>query len=794
MEPLNPMRKMKKEREQNIFDAPPYCQKEFPVIPLVDECLPVPLRLEVSDATRIMYFMENFNGISSQELEFDINTYLKEACQASDVFIIHIMRISQQGRVQMLTDRVLENEVIMPLSRKTIDSIIKWDGRNYVCSKELDPEVRKICRAVMGKKGDPMHVIPILCRCRRDKDSTLRFHGNPVALVCLLNCEKIDYYVLRATQELFRYCSTTLINTMEGEEEARLKKNCHLLLEGSKSLFRNIHNLDKLVKEIMLSARNLTDAERCSLYLLDPEHLHWVSRVFSPEPAAGLLEVRIAMDQAIAAHVAAVGRTLNIPNAYEHPLFHRGEDAATGVRTRNILCFPIRDERELLVGVGQLSNKKNGTFDVFDEQIVEAFSMNCGISFMHSLMFRKLEECVTRSRMAQEIMIYKIQVTMEDVAQVLCCKTVHRIPYFDMYEFLTRSIITPETVCYVLRMFDDLDYLRKFKIRDITLIKFFLTIKNVYRENPFTNWQHGFATGHFVYCMLKQLGLVDNRYISPLEGLALLIAGFCHDVDHLGCTNPFILTTKSALANFFSSELCMKARHSLNQTLTILNLEGCNILEGLNDRDYNICIELIKDLILSTDLSIHLKLLYKQKKICTEFYQNFNSAHRYYLCSLLMTAADLSDFGKDWANTKRISWYLLEEFFKFGDMEKLREREPITAMNREHAKVPDLLVEFLEEICLPVFSIFSTLFPELETLRFNLEDNIEIWKRLIDYFVEQELSGRMGLDVLLSDGLDAEVHKIREEIRKEKLEAAVPIEEEEEEVQKIHEEGSNFSM
>ncbi|KAL3289241.1 hypothetical protein HHI36_003673 [Cryptolaemus montrouzieri] len=791
MEPLNPIRKIKKEREQHIFDAPPYCRKEFPCIPLVDECTPVPVKLEVSDATKIMYFMENFNGISTKELEFDINTYLKKMCQATDVFIIHIMRISEQGRVQMLTDRVLEHEVVMPLTNRTINSIIKWDGENYVCSKELDPEIRKICRKVMGKKGDPMHVIPILCRCRRDRDETLRIHGNPVALVCLVNCEQIDYYILRATQELFRYCSTTLLNTMEGEEESRLKKNCHLLLEGSKSLFRNIHDLDKLLKEIMLSARNLTDAERCTLFLMDPEHLHWVSRVFNPNPADGIMEVRIAIDQAIAAHVAATGRTLNIPNPYENPLFHKGEDAVSGVKTRNILCFPIRDEKELLIGVGQVSNKKHGTFDVFDEQIVDAFSMNCGISFMHSLMFKKMEECVIRNRMAQDIMVYKIHITTEDVAQVLCCKTIHRIPYFDMYEFLTRSIVSPETVCYILRMFDDLDYLRKFRIRDISLIKFFLTIKAAYRENPYTNWHHGFATGHFVYTMLKQLGLVENRYISPLEGLALLIAGFCHDVDHMGSVNPFLSNNRSILANFFTSEYCMKARHSLNQTLIVLNLEGCNILEGLNNLDYNICIELIKDLILSTDLNIHMKLLFKQKKICTEFYQNFNSAHRYYLCSLIMTAADLSDFVKDWINTKRISWYLLEEFFAFGDMEKQNGGKPVKGMDRDIVKIPDILVQFMEEICTPVFNIFTTLFPEVEVMRFNLEDNIEMWKRLLDYFFEQEAAGVTPLDILLGEGLDREAQLMREEIKKAKLLTEV---EQDEELMKVHEESSNFSL
>ena len=45
-----------------------------------------------------------------------------------------------------------------------------------------------------------------------------------------------------------------------------------------------------------------------------------------------------------AGHVAMTGKLLNIKDAYSHPLFYRGVDEDTGFVTRNILCFPIKDD------------------------------------------------------------------------------------------------------------------------------------------------------------------------------------------------------------------------------------------------------------------------------------------------------------------------------------------------------------------------------------------------------------------------------------------------------------------
>lgn len=58
--------------------------------------------------------------------------------------------------------------------------------------------------------------------------------------------------------------------------------------------------------------------------------------------------MRLPIGQGIAGHVAMTGQLLNIRNAYEHPLFYPGVDKVTGFKTRNILCFPIKDENGIV--------------------------------------------------------------------------------------------------------------------------------------------------------------------------------------------------------------------------------------------------------------------------------------------------------------------------------------------------------------------------------------------------------------------------------------------------------------
>ncbi|CAH2016212.1 unnamed protein product [Acanthoscelides obtectus] len=587
----------------------------------------------------------------------------------------------------------------------------------------------------------------------------------PVYLICFLNSRKDTHYISSLVNETFRYCLAILLNTRECEEERRLKQQCQSLLTVARKLFSHLGDLSDLLKEIMSEARRLTNAERCSLFLLDPDHMHLVAKVFDGVSSAEKSqEVRIAKDQGIAGHVAVTGKLLNIKNAYKHPLFFKGMDETTGFKTRNILCFPIRDE-DKIVGVAQLCNKTNGNFDYFDEQVANAFSIYCGISIMHSLIYKKIRDAQARSQLSNELMTYHMRVHDQDVADVLMCPNPHDYPNFDDFSFTPRKILHRELPCFVLKMFEELNFIEEFRIKKDILTRFILYVKKGYRDLPYHNWLHAFSVAHFAYLCLKNFQLVEKGYISKLEALAYLISCLCHDIDHRGTTNSFQQQSDSVLASLYSSEGSVMERHHLSQTICTLNTEGCNFLESLNRDDYIKCLDLIKDMILATDLAIHYRIHSKQSAMALDGYNKNNAEHRYFLCSLLMTCADLSDQTKAWPESKKVATLIYTEFFTQGDMEKEMGKEPANMMDREKASIPDHQLDFLTQCCICIFKILEMIFPKAKVLVDALKKNILCWETSKMVFERLGLEGKTSYEVLTSDELEAQVQATLEVIQ-----------------------------
>jgi len=71
------------------------------------------------------------------------------------------------------------------------------------------------------------------------------------------------------------------------------------------------------------------------------------------------------------------GRTLNIANAYSHPLFYRGIDEATGFRTR---CFTP----SVLVAVGSRDGRSRG-LRCYRGELLEMFSHLLLLNFSKSM-------------------------------------------------------------------------------------------------------------------------------------------------------------------------------------------------------------------------------------------------------------------------------------------------------------------------------------------------------------------------------------------------------------------------
>jgi len=137
--------------------------------------------------------------------------------------------------------------------------------------------------------------------------------------------------------------------------------------------------LEQTLEAFTIKIGEILAADRVSLFLVDPVRNELYSKIAQGD-ADRPLDIRLPLGSGIAGNVAQTGATLNIPDAYAEPLFNRSVDENTGYRTKSILCVPIFDERDTVIAVAQLLNRKDGQpFDAADEARLAEFSASLGV-------------------------------------------------------------------------------------------------------------------------------------------------------------------------------------------------------------------------------------------------------------------------------------------------------------------------------------------------------------------------------------------------------------------------------
>uniref|UniRef100_A0A8C0IZ12 Phosphodiesterase n=1 Tax=Chelonoidis abingdonii TaxID=106734 RepID=A0A8C0IZ12_CHEAB len=622
-------------------------------------------------------------------------------------------------------------------------------------------EEHKQLHNMLGFEVTSMLCVPVISRAT----------SQVVALACAFNKLGGESYTEadeHRIQHCFCYTSTVLTSTLAFQKEQKLKCECQVRGQLALSLHMAAgYDVSVLLQEIITEARNLSNAEICSVFLLDTFSHELVAKVFD----GGVVddesyEIRIPADQGIAGHVATTGKILNIKDAYSHPLFYRGVDDSTGFRTRNILCFPIKNESHEVIGVAELVNKINGPwFSKFDEDLATAFSIYCGISIAHSLLYKKVHEAQYRSHVANEMMMYHMKVSDEEYKKLLSdgiCP-VESIDYrFADFTYTPRSLPEDDTPMAILSMLQDMNFINNYKMDRQTLARFCLMVRKGYRDPPYHNWMHAFSVSHFCYLLYRNLELV--KYLEDIEIFALFISCMCHDLDHRGTNNSFQVASKSVLAALYSSEGSVMERHHFAQAIAILNTQGCNIFDHFSRKDYQRMLDLMRDIILATDLAHHLRIFKDLQKMAEVGYDPENKQHHSLLLCLLMTSCDLSDQTKGWKTTRKIAELIYKEFFSQGDLEKAMGNRPMEMMDREKAYIPELQISFMEHIAMPIYKLLQDLFPRAAELYERVASNREQWTKVSHKFTIRGLPSNNSLDFLDEEydlqGMDRESAKM----------------------------------
>ncbi|NXM19999.1 PDE2A phosphodiesterase, partial [Ploceus nigricollis] len=670
---------------------------------------------------------------------------LKQETQSLCCCLLLVSEDNHQLFCQVVGDRVLDEEISFSLTFGRLGQVV--EDKKPITLKDISEEEHKQLSSMLGCEVTSMLCVPVISRAT----------SQVVALACAFNklsgerCAPASYTDTdeHKIQHCFCYTSTVLTSTLAFQKEQKLKCECQALLQVAKNLFTHLDDVSVLLQEIITEARNLSNAEICSVFLLDRLSHELVAKVFD----GGVVddesyEIRIPADQGIAGHVATTGKILNIKDAYSHPLFYRGVDDSTGFRTRNILCFPIKNESQEVIGVAELVNKINGPwFSKFDEDLATAFSIYCGISIAHvcaggSSTWRGSHTSVGHSP-------WLLQVSDDEYTKLLSegIQPVSTIdPNFASFTYTPRSLPEDDTSMAILSMLQDMNFINNYKMDRQTLTRFCLMVKKGYRDPPYHNWMHAFSVSHFCYLLYKNLELVN--YLEDIEIFALFISCMCHDLDHRGTNNSFQVASKSVLAALYSSEGSVMERHHFAQAIAILNSQGCNIFDHFSRKDYQRMLDLMRDIILATDLAHHLRIFKDLQKMAEVGYDPKNKQHRSLLLCLLMTSCDLSDQTKGWKTTRKIAELIYKEFFSQGDLEKAMGNSPLEMMDREKAYIPELQISFMEHIAMPIYKLLQDLFPKAAELYERVASNREQWTKVSHKFTIRGLPSNNSLDFL----------------------------------------------
>ena len=140
-----------------------------------------------------------------------------------------------------------------------------------------------------------------------------------------------------------------------------------------------------------------------------------------------------------------------------------------------------------------------------------------------------------------------------------------------------------------------------------------------------------------------------------------VLAAACHDVDHPGFSNPYLIEKRDKLAIRYNDESVLESHH-VATTFGLLALDKYNMLCDLDTSQYKKVRKMIIGAILSTDMSKHFnKLAAFKSKILSEDLDPI--ADKQFICEQYFHFADISNPTKPWEMCHKWTELLFIEFF-----------------------------------------------------------------------------------------------------------------------------------
>ncbi|KAF8570443.1 hypothetical protein P879_01545 [Paragonimus westermani] len=251
-------------------------------------------------------------------------------------------------------------------------------------------------------------------------------------------------------------------------------------------------------------------------------------------------------------------------------------------------------------------------------------------------------------------------------------------------------------------LFHKYNLINKFQINTNNLECLFIQLEVGYSKynNPYHNLIHAADVMQTCHMILHMNDL--RNWLTDLDVFALLFAAVIHDYEHTGTTNNFHIATSSELALIYNDRGVLE-NHHVSAIFRLIQDAEFDIFTGLNKDQFKEFRQLVIDMVLCTDMSLHFQQIKNMKSMIT-MPENVDKTKA---LSLIVHCADIGHPAKKWPLHEQWTKVLCEEFFRQGDREKDLDLPISPLCDRNTVVVPQSQIGFIDFIVEPCFQVLG---------------------------------------------------------------------------------------
>ena len=253
--------------------------------------------------------------------------------------------------------------------------------------------------------------------------------------------------------------------------------------------------------------------------------------------------------------------------------------------------------------------------------------------------------------------------------------------------------------------------------------------KGYINTNYYHNSLHAADITHTCYIYIKEGAINEKIGLNPKSLCALYLSCICHDYKHPGLNNNFLIETKHPLSLKYNDVSVLENMH-VSEAFKLINEDiDCNIFENMDNSEYKTFRKQMISCVLSTDMVNHGKSLNFLKNFLKEdFIQKEEDKQD--CMNLLIHSADISNPTKKFDVYFKWAKLVVEEFYYQGDKEK--ELGLKCSCDRNIVTIYKSQLGFIDYVINPFFGEFVKVFPKLNYLYENVQENRKTIKQMED--------------------------------------------------------------